>query len=313
MESSAHATATGAFVLTLALLLGAAAYWLGGGTMRGVPYDLITGSSVAGLSTGAPVLLMGVNIGEVQRIGFDPANPHLVEIRALIKPEVHLFEGTRATLSYQGLSGTAYVELEFPEGATRPLRSSQAAPARISLRASGFAQLTDAAHGLIKALNATLGRVNAALTPQTLRNFSQLIRHLNEAAAGANVLMHDFQPAALDADGALKSVNRIMGPLGRTVTDADTLILRTDSPGGALDAIRSGASNTGQAAHVLESALVYQTLPQLDALARRLSRASDSLNQALQQFQSEPQSLIFGLPAPPPGPGEPGFARTVNR
>jgi phospholipid/cholesterol/gamma-HCH transport system substrate-binding protein len=313
MENSAHATATGVFVVALTLLLAAAAYWLEGGTIRGVPYDLITRSSVAGLSTGAPVRLLGVDVGEVQSISLDPLEPHQVQVRALIRPGVRLMQGTRATISYLGLSGTAYVELEFPQDASQPLRSSAASPAKIPMQASGLAQLAGASRGLIRTLNETLERVNTVLTPQTLQNVTLLIGHLNQAAAGANVLMHDFQPAARDADGTLRRLNRIMGPLRRTVGDADTLIVRADAPGGTMDAIRSGAMSTGQAAHDLESALTYRTLPQVDALARRLSRASDALNLLLQQLQSNPQSLIFGQPDPPPGPGEPGFNRSGNR
>lgn len=313
MENSAHATATGVFVVALFLLLAAAAFWLEGGTIRGVPYDLVTRSSVAGLSTGAPVRLMGVDVGEVQSIGLDPLQPHQVRVRALIRPGVRLMQGTQATISYLGLSGTAYVELEFPEAGSQPLRSSAASPARIPMQASGLAQLAGAGRGLVRTLNETLERVNAALTPQTLRNFTLLIGHLNQAAAGADVLMQDFQPAARDADGALRRLNRTMGPLNRTIVDADTLILRADAPGGAMDAIRSGATSTGQAARGLESALTYRTLPQIDDLARRLSRTSDALDLLLQQLQSNPQSLIFGEPDPSPGPGEPGFRGPGDR
>jgi phospholipid/cholesterol/gamma-HCH transport system substrate-binding protein len=313
MENSSHAIATGAFVLALALLLGAGAYWLGGGTMRGVPYDLISTSSVAGLSSGAPVRLLGVEVGEVQSIGFDPLNPHQVRVRALIHRDVQLMQGTEATMRYLGLSGTAYVELEIPKSASRALLSSAGSPARIPMRASGFAQLVSDGRGLIRNLDETLTRFNGVLTPQTINNVTQLIRHLNQAAAGANVLVRDLQPAARDADGTLKTVNRIMGPLHRTLRDADVLLVRANASGGTMDAIRNAALSTGQAAHDLDSALIYQTLPQVDALARRLSRASDSLDQFLQQLQSEPQSLVFGTPAPPPGPGEPGFRPTVNK
>lgn len=313
MENNAHATATGVFVFALTLLLAAAAFWLEGGTLRGVPYDLITRSSVAGLTTGAPVRLLGVDVGEVQSIGLDPLQPHQVRVRAIIRSGVRLMQGTQATISYVGLSGTAYVELESPEEAAQPLRSSAATPATIPMRASGLAELAGASRGLIRTLNETLVRVNTVLTPETLKNVTLLIGHLNQAAAGANKLVGDLRPTAQDADGTLRRLNRILGPLRHTVGDADTLIVRADAPGGTMDAIRGGATSMGQAAQGLESALTYRTLPQVDTLAQHLSRASDTLNLLLQQLQSNPQSLIFGLPDPPPGPGEPGFGRSGNR
>jgi phospholipid/cholesterol/gamma-HCH transport system substrate-binding protein len=313
MENSAHAMATGVFVLLLALLLAAGAFWLGVGTGTGVPYDLITESSVAGLSPGAPVRLRGVEVGEVRSIAFDPLDRRRVRVRALIHRDVRLMDGTRATISYLGLSGTAYVELDYPDSASRPLQSSEAMPARIPMGASGLAQLSDAGGKLIKTFTETLDRVNGILTPETLRNISQLISHLNQAAASVSILTRELQPAARNANHLIESANGFIQSARSTVQDADTLVVRAGAPGGAIDAVRGGALSTGQAARAVEGELVYQTLPRVDALAERFSRTSDLLNQLLQQLQSEPQSLIFGLPAPTPGPGEPGFQREVKQ
>lgn len=313
MENNAHAVATGFFVLLLAAALGACALWLGGGTIHGVPYDLVTEADVAGLSAGTPVRLEGVQVGEIQRIDFDPSDPRHVRVRALIRPDVHLFEGTRATIRYLGLSGTGYVELEYPQGLTRTLQTSLTSPAKIPLRDSGLPQLTEAANKLVSTFTMTLGRVNAVLTPETARNLSRLIANLNDAAAGMAVLTHSLEPAAHRADSVLRNANGLMRSVRSTAKDADTLVVDVGAHGGAIDAVREGALETGAAARHIDDALVYETLPRVDALIERLSRASDSLNQVLHQMSSEPQSLIFGLPPRAPGPGEPGFKRLVDR
>jgi phospholipid/cholesterol/gamma-HCH transport system substrate-binding protein len=71
MESRAHALAAGLFVVLLIALLSLTAAWLGGPHFRGLPYDLITERSVAGLTPGASVRLRGVEVGRVDGIGFD--------------------------------------------------------------------------------------------------------------------------------------------------------------------------------------------------------------------------------------------------
>jgi len=176
--------------------------------------------------------------------------------------------------------------------------------------ASGLAQLTEAGNKLMSTFTATLERANGLLTPQNARNISQLISRLNQAATGVSILTRELQPAARHADRALESADAFMQTARSTVKHADTLLVRAGARGGAIDAIRDGALSTGEAVHHLEGALLYQTLPRVNALAERLSRTSDSLDRLLQQIQSQPQSLIFGLPAPTPGPGEPGFQRT---
>jgi phospholipid/cholesterol/gamma-HCH transport system substrate-binding protein len=313
MENRAYAVATGAFVILLATLLAASAIWLSGTRMRGVPYDLITEASVAGLSTGAPIRLRGVEVGQVQEIGFDPLDQRRVRVRALLDSNVRLPEGTRGTISYLGLSGTAYVGLDYPDSASRILHTSAAVPARIPLRASGLSQLTDAADRLVTTFNDTLQRVNGMLTPQTSRNVSQFIAHASEAAAEVTVLTRELQPAARHADRVIGRADELAQAVQSTARDADALILAANSRGGAMDAIRDGALSTGQSARGVERALVVETLPRFDVLAERLSHATDSLDQLLQQVQRQPQSLVFGLPPPTPGPGEPGFRRTVGK
>jgi phospholipid/cholesterol/gamma-HCH transport system substrate-binding protein len=310
MENRAYAIATGGFVLVLAVILCASAFWLGGGTVRGVPYDLITKASVAGLSPGAPVELRGVEVGQIQSIGFDPSDHHRVRARALIDPNVHLMEGTYATISYLGLSGTAYVALEYPDDASRALLTSADTPAKIPMEASGLAELTKAGRELIKTVNGTVQRVNELLTPETTRNISQLAAHLNEASMSVTVLTRDLQPAARHLDTVITDADSLLQSIHTTVDHADAMLVSASAHGGAIDAVRDGAASTGQAARDVERALVHDTLPRIDVLAERLSRASDSLNMLLQQVQGEPQSLIFGLPPPTPGPGEPGFRQT---
>ncbi|MBV8340906.1 MAG: MCE family protein [Gammaproteobacteria bacterium] len=307
MENRAHAIATGVFVVVFVTLLVASAIWLDGTRLRGAPYDLITEASVAGLSVGAPVRLRGVEVGAVQRIGFDPSDQRRIRVRALLDPSVRLPEGTHATISYQGLSGTAYVELDYPDEASGTLHTSAAAPARIPMQASGLAHLADAAEGLIKTFTGTLQRVDGVLTPETSRKLSELVVRLNDSVAAVTVLTRDLQPAARHVDSVIANANGLIQSLGATARDADTLIVTASSRDGALDAVRDSALNVSQSAHNFERAVVHQTLPRIDVLADRLARASDTLDQLLQQVQNEPQSLVFGPPPPTPGPGEPGF------
>jgi phospholipid/cholesterol/gamma-HCH transport system substrate-binding protein len=313
MENRAYAIATGTFVLLLAVLLSASAIWLSSKRMRGASYDLITEASVAGLSVGAPIRLRGVEVGEVQQIGFDPEDQRRVRVRALLDSIVRLPEGTRGSISYLGLSGTGYVELDYPDSASGTLSTSAAVPARIPLRASGLTQLTADADRLVETFSETLGRVNGVLTPENSRNLSQFVARANEAAAAVGVLTRELQPAARDADHFIGKAGELVQTVQSTARDADALIVAANSRGGAVDAIRDGALSTGQAARRLQYALVTETLPRFDVLAERLSRATDSLDQLLRQLQNEPQSLVFGLPSPTPGPGEPGFRQAASK
>ena len=304
MENRAYALAAGVFVVLLTALLVAGAFWLGGGASRGgVPYDLITRRSVAGLAPGAPVRLRGVEVGQVQSVGFDPADRRRVRVRVRVTPEVSLMQGAYATLSSLGLSGTPYIELGFPDDASIVLESSAQAPAQIPLRPSSLAQLGDTGDQLFKKLEVTLERVNAILTPQNAQHIAELIVQINEAAARIRTIAQDLEPATRRADGLLADTDRVVLASRQTLRHADELVVEMRSRVGVLDAVR----DTGRGAQDVERMLVQDTLPEINELTDRLARNSDTLQQLLLEVRERPQSLLFGTPPAAPGPGEPGF------
>lgn len=303
MENRAYALAAGAFIVVLTALLFAGAFWLGGGTSRGVPYDLISRRSVAGLSRGAPVRLRGVEVGHVQSIAFDPEDRRLVRVRARIDRSVTLMQGTYATLSSLGLSGAPYIELGFPDDASIVLQTSEQRPAQIPLAPSGLSQLSESGDHVLKTLGVTLRRLNAILTPETAQNITQLIEQLRETASRMNVLAANLEPATRRIDGLVADSDRVVRSSRQTVRDADALLVDVRARVSALDALR----NSGRGAQDVERTLVHDTLPEIDDLSERLARNSDTLEQLLREVRDRPQSVIFGVPPAAAGPGEPGF------
>ena len=84
MENKAHALAAGAFVLVVAALLVAMAWWL---TREGgvrVNYELSSRDAVTGLSLQATVRFKGVQVGKVTAISFDPKVPGNVLVRIAV-------------------------------------------------------------------------------------------------------------------------------------------------------------------------------------------------------------------------------------
>jgi hypothetical protein len=102
-----------------------------------------------------------------------------------------------------------------------------------------------------------------------------------------------------DADLALRTAHR-------TLQDVDALVLGVHAHLGVLDAVGEGARQTGLAAQGVKEAIVDGSLPKLDLLLQGLSQNSDTLQELLEHIKQQPQSVLFGNPLPPPGPGEGG-------
>ena len=100
------------------LVLGAAliggVLWLASGGSFRQAYDVYraySDESVSGLNLNAPVKYNGVEVGKVQEIRLDPANPERVNLLFAIERGTPIKVDTVAVLKTQGLTGIAYVEL----------------------------------------------------------------------------------------------------------------------------------------------------------------------------------------------------------
>jgi phospholipid/cholesterol/gamma-HCH transport system substrate-binding protein len=308
MENRSYALGAGLFVLVLlALLVGAILWFNDRGHLHGVLYDLITRSSVAGLTVGANVSLRGVQVGQVRSIQFDSDDPASIRVRISVEPQFVLRKGTYATLDYQGLSGDAYVELDFPSQEHAPLLSSAEAPARIPLRLSAWATLPDTGALFLTSFTNTLGRVDSILTPQNAQQLSRVLVNFSAAAEQVTALARELRPVAKRIDTVGADADTTLLAAHKTFDDIDTLVVEARGHLGALDEVGEGAHQTGLAARGVEQALVRDSLPKLDQLLQGLSQNSDTLQELLEQIKRQPQSVLFGAPPPPPGPGEPGF------
>jgi phospholipid/cholesterol/gamma-HCH transport system substrate-binding protein len=309
VENRSYTLASGIFVLLLlALLIGAILWFNERGLSHGVPYDLISNSSVAGLAVGATVSLRGVQIGQVQSIEFEGDDPAKIRVRISVNPRFNLRKGSYATLDYQGLSGNAYVELDFPSEEHEVLASSLPTPAQIPLRRSPWATLPDTGEQFLTSFSATLGRVNSILTPENALQLSRLLGEFSTAAEQIAGIARDLRPAARRVATAVNDADETLRSAHKTLRDLDTLVADVQAHVGVLDAVGEGAHQTGLAARSVEQALVLDTLPKLSQLLQDLSQNSDELQELLEQLKQQPQSVLFGLRPPPSGPGEPGFS-----
>jgi phospholipid/cholesterol/gamma-HCH transport system substrate-binding protein len=305
MENRSYTIAAGVFVVLLFALLISAVLWFSGrGFIHGAQYELITGSSVAGLRIGADVSLRGVRIGQVQSIQFDADSPARIRVRIAVDPRFVLRKGTFATLDYQGLSGDGYVDLDFPSQEREVSTNSAGAPAEIPLRRSSWADLPDTGERFLTSFTNTLGRVNSVLSPENTQQLSRSLVAFSAAAEEVTAVAHDLRPAASRVDILTLKAEDTLRAAQQTLEHIDSLAVGFRGHLGALDAVGEGARQTGQAAQAVEQALVGDSLPKLDRVLDGLSQNSDALQELLEQLRQQPQSVLFGSPMPPPGPGE---------
>ena len=318
MENKAHALAAGAFVLGLVAVLVALVVWLTRDNTVRNTYELSTRDAVSGLQPQAMVRYRGIAVGKVTAIDFDPKIKGNVRVRITVDERVPLTQSSFATLSYQGVTGLAFIAIDDKGESQVALAPDEADPPRIPLKPSVLAQLQDRGEVILKQVEQVTSRVNTLLDDTNQKRIADALENIAQAAASANQLTKQLDSAvktglnpALTAlpplidrtRDTMGSVKTAAGDISRVANNLNTTANRLNAPDGPIDRLGDGTKALAQAVDSFNAA----TLPRVNRVAddtshavRRLGRAADSIN-------DNPQSLLFGNGGAAAGPGEPGF------
>ena len=318
MENKSHALAAGAFVLAVTALLVAMAMWLTRDKGVTQPFELSTRDTVTGLQPQAAVRFKGVSVGRVTDIGFDPHVAGNVLIRIAVDSNAPLTPTTFATLSYQGITGLAFIQLD-DEGKKQEAepKGSSGIP-RLPLRTSQLGELSARVPELMSKVEEVSERVNQLLSDTNQKNFAKTLEGVAASAASINKITQSLDHtltqrvdpalAALPAlvNDSSKTMQALQGAAKDVSRTADAFTATADrlnGKAGPIDRLAEGTGALSQAADTFGST----TLPRLNRVGEDASRAARQLSRTVTNINDNPQSLFFGNGVVHPGPGEPGF------
>ena len=311
MENKAHALAAGIFVVAVTVLLIALAAWLTRETGVRHVYEISTRESVTGLQEQAPVRYRGVDVGKVSAIEFDPKVQGNVLVQLEIDEEAPITRETFAVLSFQGVTGLAFVQLDDSGKPAPPLPPDDENPPRIPLRPGFLAKLEQRGEAILDQVEETTKRMNQLLGEPNQKRFASTLENLDAAAASASRLAQRLDktvsrrldPVLTDARRAMRSFENSADEIGRTAEEFGKTAQRLNAQDGPIDRLAEGTAALSHAADAFNAA----TLPRINRVTEETSRAVRQLGRTANQIGDNPQSLLYGTGPVPPGPGEPGF------
>ena len=321
MENKAHALAAGTFVLLVAALLLAMAWWLTrDGSIRS-EYEISSPEAVSGLNVQAGGRPKGGLGGKVQSIGFDPQIPGNVLMRIAIDTKAPITRSTVATLGYQGLTGIAHVQLDDDGTSREPLVAADGGVPRIPVRPGLIGRLTEQGGRTLGQLEEAARRFNQLLAADNQAALLGAVGRMGESAASVGKLSRDIgtlldqqlgpvrtpiPQLVQDTRGAMQALQATASDTRLAVNDLRQTLKRLDDSG-LVERLGHGADALAQGAATLNE----QSLPRLNAVGDELARTSRQVGRAAQIVGDNPQSLLFGTGPTPPGPGEAGFVAPV--
>lgn len=323
----------GALVLTgLALAIGFLVFLTSGRFGRDVVvYETYIRESVQGLDVGAPVKYRGVALGRVTEIGLASATYRAPQGEAfedafqlvLVRFDVNLErvgesapeldkaveQGFRVRLASQGLTGLAYLELDYLAPSRFPVRPPPWRPRYPWIPAvpSTVAQVQNAAEILLQKLQevdlggliGNVGAFVADLRAQTaggdlataLHEAAALARRLNEALEAADLAgtTRELRGVASDARAVLAGPE-LRGTLQNASQAMAGLRNATARLPRSLDALETTLRHTGT--------LTGDVQAELAPILRDLRAAVANLRETTETLRRSPSQAIFGAPPP---------------
>lgn len=315
MESRSHAIIAVTFLVLFAAAITGLVIWLERGKPESKIYEIVTTQDVSGLEPQADVKFRGLVVGHVTHVGFDPSDPQKVLIRIGIYPDVPVTHATYTQLHSQLIGGVASIDLETASGKSQaPLQTSTKHPARLPLRPGLLQSVKQSAKGTLTKVQEVLQRADSMLSDENRHHLTQTIAQLDEATRHLVALEQHLTPTVEALPGLTQDLQQTLAESNKVLKQVSELAAAAHRPLREAPGAMSAVKDMSDAGTVLARKLTEQTLPELDALTRHLTRTSQSVDELVRLLRAQPQSVLFGAPAPPPGPGEPGFeAPSVNR
>ena len=311
MENKAHALAAGAFVLGLIAALVAVVVWFTRDTTVRNVYELSTRDAVSGLSPQAMVRYRGIAVGKVTSIDFDPKVRGNVRVRITVDERVPLTTSSYATLSYQGVTGLAFIGLDDKADASPALVPNNDNPPRIPLRPSMLSQLQERGEVILNQVEEVTRRANAILGDANQKRIADALENISQLASSATQVTRSFEntlktridPALASIPPLANTARDSIGEFSRVAKSVNGTLTRLNAEGGTIDRLGSGTAALQQTLESLNNA----TLPRFNRAADDTSLAARRIGRVADTIADNPQSILYGNGIPTPGPGEAGF------
>jgi phospholipid/cholesterol/gamma-HCH transport system substrate-binding protein len=308
VENRSHALLAGLFTLLLGLAALASIWWFGGRHEATKEYTVVTRQNVTGLSLQGQVRYRGIRVGKVQSIELDPQDVRNILVRINVDRAVPVTQGTTAKLGYQGITGIAHILLEDSGADSTPLVGGEGESPRIAMQSSLIEELSDAGTATLRQARDLLTSANQVLDAENRQHLTNILANLDATTGNASAATRQLRQLLAPENvrllqATLARAEQAAGEAAPALVEARRLLVRLQSVSEKLDQLIGDPSPGG----------VGALAPRLNELGSELSTSSRQLNRVLQMLEESPQSLIFGVPQPAPGPGEAGFVPPPTR
>lgn len=315
METRANYALIGAFLIAAFFALGGFVLWLAQlqFNQEYAEYDVVFAGAVNGLSEGGEVRYLGIKVGEIDDLSFDPENATRVVARIRVDSETPLREDSEANLDFQGLTGVTFIQLRpgSPDSPRLPVMTGENVPV-IKTELTQFEEIISGGQELMADAMTTMELINAFLSPdnaRSLRDSLANIERLTGTFADDTQLLEDLKKTIATFNDAGAEVTRIaasldgLGETANTELEAISAEARAliEDARGVIQRADAVVSETGEGLNETREAIegpAVEATQEARLLVQDMRLLVRRLDQVTRELEQNPQALIQGNPVP---------------
>ncbi len=287
MENKSHAFIAGLFTFLLAGAILAIVWFLNRDKAVYIPYRVMTSQSVGGLSPQAKVRFKGIDVGRVTYIDFSKDEPGNIEIGIEVNEEAPMTATTFATLTYQGVTGIASIELDDTQVGGEKLATTEENPTKIRMHPGLLDELQMRGLAILKEVQVITSGLATIVDDKNSKEIVTTIQHIKKAADGWSRIPGIVDPGVKEFSAAVHDGHQMFITMKQLSEDLKGL--------------------TKKANALMNKGRQSDAMPKLEALTEDARQTMHNINTLLEQYKQRPTGVLFGAKGPSPGPGERGF------
>lgn len=306
METRANHVLIGLFTVLSALAAIVFAIWLSSTSTADDQryYTVVFKQSVTGLSRGSAVQFSGIRIGDIIDLSLDTEDPRIVRARIRIDAEVPINQGTKARLTFTGITGTSVIELTHNDPGSPPLTAPKGEDPVIQAIPSPISSLLANGEDLMTNINKLIVSARKVLSEDNVNSFSMTLDGLNQATRSIADPNGNLQQLLAELRATSKAATETLERSNQMIARADQLM---DSEGaGTLQSAREAMASIAETSNQLEQILSenryalssgVQGMGQLDPALNELRATLADLRLLSRRLQDDPTRFLLGREA----------------
>jgi phospholipid/cholesterol/gamma-HCH transport system substrate-binding protein len=311
METKPNYVLVGAFVIVLSAAIVIIVLWLFGyrANESYKTYLILTKYSVNGLSQNSLVKYKGVNVGSVEKIDIDPDNPEIVRIFIKVKSSIPIKTDTVATVSAQGLTGLASIDLT---GGTKNAPLLETVDHHeypiIKSRMSELQKISQALPSVLESANTLIKNMSEVFNENNRQQISSILSNTDKSSKELSVDLNNLNATLNRANEAIESIKQA----GQS---AQVAFLSTNK---LIESLQKTSKNLAQISISLNQLInenknqvnyfTHESLYNLNKLIEEVNKTTKATNSIIDELQSNPSYILYGRPKTP-APTEKGSAQ----